>query len=216
MTDVVGFARAEALLRIGNYDASARAFEAVSKLASPLADPARNRHAVVVELARASALPERGPTLEATLELMRAKLEQWDQVLERTRGTPDECVCRTEEESVEQRLLTTIIDNRAWLDDGTDTAVRSARFLIAKHAESKNAPSHVIRLADLHATLARECADARPPSSFDEEAFSDHVAQAVEAYTSIGSLDGVPQKPEAQAKLSALQAYRQQVISLRR
>jgi hypothetical protein len=74
----------------------------------------------------------------------------------------------------------------------------------------------VIRLADLHAALARECNDAHPPSTFDEEAFSDHVAQAAEAYASIGSLDGVPQKPEAQAKLEALQAYRQQVLSLRR
>jgi hypothetical protein len=216
MADVVGFARAEALFRVGSYDASARAFDAVSTLASPLAEPARKRHAVVVEVARVSALPERGATLETTLELMRAKLEQWDRVLERARGTPDECVCRIEEEGVEQRLLTTIIDNRAWLDDGTDTAVRSATFLIAKHADSKNAPAHVIRLADLHATLARECVDARPPSTFDQEAFSDHVAQAVEAYTSIGSLDGIPQKPEAQAKLEALQAYRQQVLALHR
>jgi hypothetical protein len=216
MTDVVGFARAEAFLRIGNYDASARAFDTVSTLASPLAQPARSRRAIVAEIARASALPERGPTLEATLDLMRAKLEQWDRLLERTRGTPDECICRTEEESVEQRLLTTIIDNRAWLEDGTDTALRSATFLIAKHAESKNAPAHVIRLADIHATLARECADAHPQASFDEGAFSAHVAQAAEAYASIGSLDGVPQKPEAQAKLAALQAYRQQVLSLRR
>jgi hypothetical protein len=190
MTDVVGFARAEAFLRIGNYDASARAFDTVSTLASPLAQPARSRRAIVAEIARASALPERGPTLEATLDLMRAKLEQWDRLLERTRGTPDE----------------------AWLEDGTDTALRSATFLIAKHAESKNAPAHVIRLADIHATLARECADAHPQASFDEGAFS----QAAEAYASIGSLDGVPQKPEAQAKLAALQAYRQQVLSLRR
>jgi hypothetical protein len=215
MRDVVGFARAEAFLRLGNYAAAARGFATVAELETPLAATAQRRYAITAEMADVSALPERGPTLETTLEMMRAKLEQWDRLVERTRGTPDEWICQVEEERIEQRLLTTVIDNRAWLDDGTETAVRSATFLIAKHAESKNAPTHVIRLGDLQAALAREYADAHSPATFEEQAFSDRVAHAVEAYARIASLDGVPQKPEAQAKLAAMHAYREQVLSLR-
>jgi len=215
MNDVVGFARAEAFLRLGNYAAAARGFATVAELDTPLAATAARRHEITAEMARVSALPERGPTLEATLEAMRAKLEQWDRLVDRTEDTPDEWICRVEEERIEQRLLTTVIDNRNWLDDGTQTAVRSATFLIAKHAESKNAPTHVIRLGDLQATLAREYADAHSPATFDEQAFADRVALAVEAYARIASLDGVPEKPEAQAKLDAMHAYRQQVLSQR-
>jgi hypothetical protein len=216
MPDVIGFASAEALVRLGRYAAAARAFEHVAALDSPLAKTAEAHLAEVTEIARVHALPEDGPDLETTLARMRAKLEAWDRLIVQTTGTPYEAICRREEEHAERRVLTTIIDSRAWLADGTETAIRSAAFLVTKHVDSRTAPTHVIQLGDLYADLAREYVVAHPEADFDQQVFRQRITRALEVYSRIAGLDGIPEKPEAQAKLAALQAYHDKVLSLRR
>jgi hypothetical protein len=215
MSDVLDFARAEAFLRLGRYAAAARTFGRVGALDSPLAELARSREATATEIARVHVLPEDGPTLEERLKRSKKKLEAWDRIIDETRGTAHESICRREEERLEARLLTLIIDNRSWIADGDETAVRSATFLIAKHVESQQAPSHVIRLGDLHTSLAQDYVARHAYADFDQTAFNDHVAQGLEAYARIASLDGVPEKLEADAKLAALKAYRNTVLAAR-
>jgi hypothetical protein len=216
MADVIGFASAEALVRLGRYAAAARAFERVAALDSPLAKTAEAHRTEVTEIERVHALPEDGPDLETTLARMRAKLAAWDRLIMQTKGTPYEGICRREEEHAERRVLTTIIDNRTWLADGIETAVQSAAFLVTKHVDSRTAPTHVIQLADLYANLARDYVVAHPEANFDEHVFSQQIARALEVYARISALDGIPEKPEAQAKLGALQAYHDKVLSARR
>jgi tetratricopeptide (TPR) repeat protein len=215
MPDVVAFAKAEALVRLGNYAAAGRAFERVASPDSPLAETARERLALVTEIARVSGLPEEGADLESTLGLCRAKLGEWDHAIERARGTPYEPIARLEEERLEQRLVSLVIENRAHLDDGAETALRSATFVITKHAESKNAPAHVIRLGDLYADLAREYAAEHGGDRFVEGVFNQRVDQALQVYQRIAGLDGVPEKLEAQGKFAALEAYRTKVLTSR-
>jgi hypothetical protein len=216
MPDVVAFAKAEALVRLGRYGPAARAFERVAALAdSPLAEPARTNLALVSEFARVSDLSESGGDLEATLAQTRAKLDAWDRCLERAAGTPYEPLARIEEERIEQRVLALIVENRSRIENGTETAVRSAAFLITKHAESRNAPAHVVRLGDLYADLAREYATEHAGGTFDDGAFNQRVEQALEVYQRIATLDGVGEKLEAQGKFAALQAYREGILASR-
>jgi hypothetical protein len=213
MPDVVSFAKAEAYVRLGDYAKGERAFQAVGELESPLQPLAQERGKVVAAMARAAELPERTDTLEGRLTSLRAKLDAWDMLVRDTKGGTYESVCRREEERIEERLLATIMDNRAWLDGGADTAIGSAAFMVAKHSESSRAAAHALRLADLQAALARTAAAERPNGKLDEGAFAGHVAAAMEIYARIASLDGVPEKAEAEGKLRALEAYRHTVLS---
>ncbi len=213
MPDVVSFAKAEAYVRLGDYAKAERAFQAVARLDSPLRPLAEQRGAVIAAMARAADLPERTDTLESRIASLRAKLDAWDTLVRDNTGETYESVCRREEERIEGRLLSTIIENRAWLDGGSDTAVGSAAFMVAKHSESARAAAHALRLADLQAALARTCAGERTNGKLDEAAFEAHVAAAMEIYARIASLDGVPEKAEAEGKLRALEAYRHTVLS---
>lgn len=213
MPDVVSFAKAEAYVRLGDYAKAERAFQAVARLESPLRPLAEQRGAIASAMARAAELPERTDTLEGRLASLRAKLDAWDTLVRDTTGGTYESVCRREEERIEGRLLATIIENRAWLDGGADTAIGSAAFMVAKHSESAQAAAHALRLADLQAALARTCAGERTNGKLDEAAFGAHVAAAMEIYARIASLDGVPEKAEAEGKLRALEAYRHTVLS---
>jgi tetratricopeptide (TPR) repeat protein len=213
MPDVVSFAKAEAYIRLGDYAKADRAFQAVARLESPLRPLALERGAVAAAMARAAELPERADTLEGRIASLRAKLDAWDTLVRDTDGGPYESVCRREEERIEGRLLATIIDNRAWLDGAADTAIGSAAFMVAKHSESAHAAAHALRLADLQAALARTCAGERTEGKLDEVAFGAHVAAAMEIYARIASLDGIPEKAEAEGKLRALEAYRHTVLS---
>jgi hypothetical protein len=213
LPDVVAFAKAEALARLGSYGPSARAFASVGAMTSPLAAPAGERAGILTAMAEASEMPETAEDLERSLSRLRAKLVKWDGLIERTAETPYEALCRREEERIEQRLLALIIENRAWLEDGTDTAVRSAKFLITKHAESRNAPAHAMRLGDLYAELAQSYALEHAETDFSATEFNAHVGSALEVYARIASLDGLPEKPQAQGKLDALEAYRKAVLT---
>jgi tetratricopeptide (TPR) repeat protein len=213
MPDVVAFAKAEAYVRLGEFGKAERAFQAVARLDSPLRPLAEQRGAVAAAMGRAAELPERTDTLVDRIESLRTKLDAWDTLVRENSGEPYESVCRREEERVEGRLLATIIENRAWLDGGADMAIGSAAFMVAKHSESARAAAHALRLADLQAALARTYADDRTNGRLDEAAFGAHVAAAMEIYARIASLDGVPEKAEAEGKLRALESYRQTVLS---
>ena len=213
MPDVVAFAKAEAYVRLGDYAKAERAFQSVARLDSPLKPLAEERGTVATAMARAAALPERTDNLEGRIASLRTKLDAWDALVRQTTGGPYESVSRREEERIEQRLLATIIESRAWLDGGADTAIGSAAFLIAKHSESANAATHALRLADLQVALARTCADGPIDGKIDQAVFAEHVAAAMEIYARIASLDGVPEKAEAEGKLRALEAFRHTVLS---
>lgn len=213
MPDVVSFAKAEAYVRLGDYAKAERAFQAVADLDSPLRPLAEERGAIASAMARAAALPERTDTLEGRLASLRAKLDAWDTLVRENTGGTYDSPCRREEERIEERLLATIIENRAWLDGGADTAVGSAAFMIAKHSESANAAAHALRLADLQVALARACVGERTNGEIDEAVFGEHVAAAMEIYARIASLDGVSEKGEAEGKLRALEVYRHTVLS---
>src|SRR5437867_4364776 len=138
LRDVTAFARAETLERLGQYRAAADLYRQVAGLPSSLAEKARLNAERTAALADAAGLPEDGPDLDARLAALRRKLDAWSQLVVRYAATPYEPLTLVEEERLERMAANLVVEHRRALEDGTTTAERSLRFLIQKHADSKN------------------------------------------------------------------------------
>jgi hypothetical protein len=213
LRDVTGFARAEALEHLGEYAKAADLYRQVAGMPSALAERAREGAERSGAFASAAALPEEAADLDATLAALRGKLDAWGKVVERYTGTPWEPAALVEEERLERAAARQVVEHRRALEDGSTAAERSLRFVIQKHADSKNLPLHILRLADLYADLARDYVEQHDrPLDFDEEEFSRRADRALDAYRKVATWDGSREKPEAQARFAALDAYKTAVL----
>jgi hypothetical protein len=213
MPDVTTYARAEALERLGEYKAATDLYRRAAALSSPLAGPAGEAVARSVVFADAAALPETGPDLDQTLAALRRKLDAWAKVVARYAGTPWEPAALVEEERLERLAAQQVVAHRQALADGDAAAERSLRFLIQKHAESKDLAGHILRLADLYADLTRDYVAAHDrPLAFDEDVFVQRANRALDTYRKVSTWDGAPEKPEALARFAAFDAYKTAVL----
>jgi len=214
MRDVTTFGRAEALEHLGEYRAAADLYGQVAALFSPLAARAHDGAARAAAFATAAALPEEGRDLDATLAALQRKLDAWAELVTRHTGTPFEPLARAEEERVERQAVGLVVEHRRALDNGAATAERSLRFLIEKHTDSKALSEHILRLADLYADLARDYVVAHErPLAFDEDEFVERADRALDMYRKVSTWDGSPEKPEAQARFTAFDAYKVAVLA---
>jgi len=214
LRDVTSFARAEALERLGGYAAARDLYAKVAALPSPLAARAAEGASRAAAFADVAAMPERGADLDATLTALRAKLDAWAKLLGRQGGTPFEPILLVEEERLERRTARLVVEHRRLLDDGAVTAERSLRFLVEKHADSRLLAEHILRLADLYADLARDyVSDHDQPLEFREGEFVSRADRALDTYRKVAMWDGAPEKPEAQARFTAFDAYKTDVLT---
>jgi hypothetical protein len=214
LPDVTAFARAEALERLGEYARAAAAYEDVAAHAdSPLAARARTEAVQARAFADTAALPEDDVQLERRLELLRAKLDAWGALVQRTAGTSRQSLALVEEERLEEQAARLVVAYRHILADGDGAAERSLRFLIRKHGESKRLPAHVLALGDLYADELREYVEAHDrPLQFDVTEFTRHSDRALDAYQKVADWDGVAEKPQAVGRFAALEAYRDTIL----
>jgi hypothetical protein len=141
LRDVTTFGRAEALERLREYEKAADFYGQVAK------SPPRSRTAPATtpNARRPSPPPRRcrraAPDLDATLDALRRKLDAWSKLVARYAATPHEATALTEEERLEKAAARLVVAHRRDLTDGNAVAERSLRFLIEKHADSKNSPT---------------------------------------------------------------------------
>lgn len=210
LTDVITFARAQALERLGEFGRARDAYAAVAAMPeSSLAEPARTALARVTPFAEAAAMPEDGPDLNARLANLRAKLDAWAKLVDRYTGTPYQAITMVEEERLERLTARLVVEHRQILETGDETAVKALRFLIEKHAESKNLPSYVLRLGDLYADIARDYVEEHDrPLDFEQDEFTRRADRALETYRKVATWDGAREKPEGQARFVALESWK--------
>src|SRR6266516_2580060 len=206
-------ARAEALEHLGEYRTAAGLYRQVAALPSPLAEHARQGAERAGAFAEAAALPEDAPDVDGALVALRAKLDAWGKVVARQGGTPWEPAALAEEERLEGVAARLVVTHRRAVEDGTTAAERALRFLIQKHADSKELPGHILHLADFYAELARDyVAEHERPLAFDEDEFVRRADRALDTYRKVATWDGAREKPEAQARFAALDAYKTAVL----
>jgi len=210
---LAGFARAEALEHLGEYQPAADLYRQVAALPSPLAEPARQGAERAGVFAGAAALPEDAPEAAGALGALRRKLDAWGTVVARYGGTPWEPGALAEEERLEATAARLVVEQRRALEEGPTAAERALRFLVQKHADSKELPGHILRLADFYAELAREYVQSHErPLAFDEDEFVRQADRALDTYRKVSTWDGAREKPEAQARFAALDAYKTAVL----
>ena len=208
--DVTTFARAQILERLSEYQRANDAYKQVSLMAgSPLAAPAKQSLPRTAAFAAAAALPEGGDDLDARLSALRKKLDAFGKLVDDYKDMPYQSLALVEEERLEGLTSGLVVDHRQLITKGDETAERALRFLIQKHAESKNLAEHILRLGDLYAAFSHEYADnISRPLAFKEDAFVARTDRALDVYRKVATWDGAREKPEGQARFAALEAYK--------
>jgi hypothetical protein len=215
MHDVTTLGRAEALERLGEFERAHTAYAEVEAMSdTPLAGKGREGAERTAEFAEAAALPEGGDGVDEQLGDLRRKLDAWGALVERYKDTPYGTMALAEEERLERATTALVVDHRRDLVHGDETAEKALRFLIEKHADSKLLPAHILRLGDFYADLARQYANAHDrPLSFDEDAFASLTDRALDTYHKVAAWDGAREKPEAQARFAALEAWKRATLT---
>jgi hypothetical protein len=214
LRDVVTYGRAEALEHLGEYQKAADFYGQVATQGSPLANEARTARERVTVFAEAAALPEEGADVDATLAALRTKLDAWGKVVDRYQSTPYEPVALVEEERLEGATAALVVHNRRALQNGDLTAEKALRFLISKHADSRNLAGHIMDLGDFYADVAREYVAAHARVlAFDEDEFDRRADRALDTYRKVATWDGAREKPEAQGRFTAFDAYKTSILA---
>jgi hypothetical protein len=213
--DVTTFARAQILERLGEYQRACDAYKQVVAMAgSPLVTAAKESIPRTTAFAAAAALPESGDDLDARLTALRKKLDAFGKLVDDYKDPPYQSFALVEEERLEGLTSGLVVDHRQLLTNGDTTAERALRFLIQKHADSKNLAEHILRLGDLYAAFAHEYADTNSrPLQFKEDAFIARTDRALDVYRKVATWDGAREKPEGQARFAALEAYKTNTLS---
>ena len=214
MSDVLWFAKARALERIGEYPLAKLHYQRVAQLDSELAEPASHGRDVCERLAALTApessadatpqsVADRWTERRAGLVALRKDVLEthWRPVVDEEieRGDSDEAAYFAARSEIDPRLEA--------------TALQRAQQLVELHRESKNNNRHLLALADLYADLSRRYARRNPPPSlgFDPATFDEYAHGATRIYEVVAQQDGTVEKLEAAHKLEAYLSYSLQV-----
>lgn len=211
--DVITYARAECLERLGLWSAAAEAFDVSAAPAGSLAEFARPRAAWDRKIADILIDPTGETTLDqyiGTLDARRLALEAM------LNGAPEPYgpLIRVELERAARAKALLLSANRQILPRGTERSIETADALARDHAESWRRGENHILLGRIYEQLATEYAQVQDPTraGFDAERWGGWVQSAREAYLKTAQTDGDPAKPEAQARLRTLDAMAQRVL----
>ena len=89
------------------------------------------------------------------------------------------------------------------------SALAARQQLVMRHRGSKNANRHLLALADLYASLAREYVEVHPPEglTFQPSSFEELVSGAARLYEAVGNQDGATERLEAAQRLEGFLAF---------
>jgi tetratricopeptide (TPR) repeat protein len=207
---VIEFGRARALERLRRYRAAGASYEQVAASGSMLAAQAWEGARVMRDFAEAAGsggAPVAGEAAER--ELIDARIARWQTLVAEHRGTTYESLAREEAEAWEQLRVDWFERHASF-----DKALAACQRLIERNADSKLDPSHLIRLGDLYASAARRQPSRARLGADRPEQYEQLIDRAFAAYELAG--DGgriVGQRREANARIQALLAYHQGVVS---
>lgn len=218
-SDVIAFGRGQCLARLGAWPEAAEAFEAAAAAQTSIEAEARAQARVCGRMAELTDRTKFTPTLEGylnDLDVLERRLNQW---LAENPTPPTGSLILREREYVQEERVRLLFTNRMVREAAAEQALAACAQLVADNVQSRRAMEHQLMLGSLYETLARDW-EARHRADglvFEgAEAWTGWIEQARAAYRVAAQADGVPVKPEAQARLRALDAYALRVQDLAR
>lgn len=218
----ISFAKARALERLRAYDLAALAYRLAAEREPTLSAEALRSAEICEALAEAVQI---GVDLrvdvrhdEVWLELaapvvvlgrFEERAARLEAIQAKAAGMQLEPVVREEIERADMERARYFTELRRSLPDGDVQAVAELRRVVDRHATSKNAPRHLLALADLYVDLATEYVELYPPEGmlFDPMEFEDLVDSAARIYEMVAARDGTPERIEASRRLEAFLAF---------
>ena len=214
MTDVLWFAKARALERIGEYQLARAHYARVADLDSELKEPARAGRDVCERLLAAST-PDAKPPPDA-----QAAADRWTERRAQLEALGKDVAETHWRYVVSEEIERGDVAEAAYFAAQSEsdpslepTALQRAQQVVELHRDSKNKNRHLLALADLYAELSRRYARRNPPPSlgFDPATFDEYAHGATRVYEVVSEQDGTVEKLEAAHKLEAYLSYTLQV-----
>lgn len=215
-SEIVYFTKAQALERLWDYEKARSYYEKVVEGGTRLKEKAQTNVAVLKELLDVRSRPTVTTNYIEYIRSMDEKVSLWSEFIKRHAGTPYEYLAREEEERLDRAKVVFVEINRFHLQDGNQLVISGFQQLLAKHQASKNFNRYLLELADFYSRLAHETVLQTDPQALDfpMEGFTRTVSEGLKLYSEVAGKDGVEEKPEASAKLSALAAFQKRVRDL--
>lgn len=222
MDGAIAFAKGRALERLRAYDIAAEAYRLAAEREPSLAAQAQQSAALCDGLAEAVRIgvdlraDSKQDELWLELAAPAVALGRFEQrsarleaILSQARDSYFANVVREEMERADVERARYFTELRRTLPDGDVQAVAELRRVADTHRESKNAPRHLLALADLYVDLATEYVEKHPPEGllFDPAEFTDLVDSAARVYEMVAARDGTPERVEASRRLEAFLAF---------
>ncbi len=214
--DIIAFGQAECFERLTEWDAASVSFGRVVQSGSSLSEEAAIRLKWAERIADITSEREDAMTIESYLNQLASIQARLINLLE-----PDEPVfpyaslLRVELERAREKEALMLFRNRYTIAEGSDRAIEAARELIERHADGRRDGEHRLLLGGFYADLAGDYARLNPPATalFESSIWESYIAGAREQFAIAARADGDPAKPEAQARLRALDAYTQRTLN---
>lgn len=213
--DIIAFGRAECFERLTQWDAASVSFGQVVQSGSSLAEEAAIRLKWADRIAEITSEREEAVTIESYLNQLASIQVRLLNLLNPEPVFPYASLLRVELERAREKEALMLFRNRYTLAEGSDRAIESARALIEHHADSRRDGEHRLLLGGFFADLAGDYARLNPPATaqFDTSIWESYITSAREQFAIAARADGDPAKPEAQARLRALDAYTQRTLN---
>jgi hypothetical protein len=214
MSDVVALAKAQAFEKLTAYEEALANYEKASK--SPDENIAKvgsegaQRMKRFIQVARQNIDNSGLRTYERDLQKV---IRDLDDLATQLKGTPHQCLALLERERAQMLLAEFYVSMRFIQPYSTDDALLQLKRNIEQNKESKRRYRHRMMLADLYYQLAAQYVTKADPDgpNFDMRQFEGFANAARTEYDIISRADGFPEKPEARAKLLALEALVKEV-----
>jgi hypothetical protein len=220
MEDVVAFAKGRALERLRAFELAAISYRRAAELGEALRGEALRSAAICEALEEASQIgfdadrPSDGASpmpasAKQALGAYDTRVALLEALEAEVRGTHYEPVVREEVERADVLRARYASYVRRTTPDGDVFAISELQRVALEHRESKNANHHLLELADLYETLAREYVESHPPQGlvFDPARFADLADSTVRVYEMVARQDGTPEKLEASRRLEAFLSF---------
>jgi len=216
--DIVAVTRGQLHERLGDYEAAIAAYSDLGATPSEeMRAVAQQSFARVQELSAAARRPMDTANLSRFIADLEMKRDDLLRLAQRFEGTPYRSLALIEAEQADVERVLLMFNCRYLMQDGLTRSLQEAQALMKRHEASHRALKHRLMLGDFYYESARDYVALNRPdrASFDPADFSPLVAAAREHYFQVSRQDGAPEKLEARGKLQALEAFNQQVESLR-